>query len=185
MSSQAVVAKIAQPYAEALLEIAKNSGNLSDISQEMKLIAETLSKSQELQNFLANPLSPAKAKKELLIKLFSEETSAHVLNFLLILTDKKRIGILDSIAARYLELAYQASNITLAKVVSSVALTDEQKAALTAKIKSITSAAQVELIIQMDKELIGGFTIQVGSQVIDKSLQGQIKQMAAHLDINV
>nr|YP_010336034.1 ATP synthase CF1 delta subunit [Tsunamia transpacifica]QUE27925.1 AtpD [Tsunamia transpacifica]UNJ14440.1 ATP synthase CF1 delta subunit [Tsunamia transpacifica] len=185
MSSKTIVAKIAQPYAEALLEISKNTGSLSSTSQEVKLIADTFSSSSQLKEFFSNPLTSIEAKKELLEKVFSQNVSTPILNFLMILTERRRISIFNAIAEKYLELAYEVSNITLAKIIASVALTEKQQEALSAKIKSMTKASEVQLLIQVDPDLIGGLTIQVGSQVIDTSLQGQIKQMAAHLDITL
>nr|YP_010338568.1 ATP synthase CF1 delta subunit [Rhodaphanes brevistipitata]UNJ18518.1 ATP synthase CF1 delta subunit [Rhodaphanes brevistipitata] len=183
MSNKAVVAKIAQPYAEALLEIASN--NISSVNEEIKIVSSTLSNSTDLKTFFANPMVQNSAKKELLDKIFAETISRPVLHFLMVLADRNRLSILNSIIEKYLELAYKEANITLAKVVASIALTDEQQKSLINKIKLITKSSEVELRIHIDPSLIGGFTVQIGSKVIDTSLQGQIKQMAAHLDINL
>lgn len=185
MSSRAIVAKIAQPYAEALLEISTTNSTVSSITEEIKLISDTLNNSKELGSAFANPLVSVDKKIALLDKIFAGQVSSEVINFLKVLAQRKRLNILDSIVEKYLELAYEASNITLAKVVASVALSEEQQEALITKIKSMTQSSKVELITQVDANLIGGLTIQIGSQVIDTSLQGQIKQMASHLDVNL
>nr|YP_009296860.1 ATP synthase CF1 delta subunit [Bangiopsis subsimplex]AOM66203.1 ATP synthase CF1 delta subunit [Bangiopsis subsimplex]ARO90436.1 ATP synthase CF1 subunit delta [Bangiopsis subsimplex] len=181
MSSKTVIAKIAQPYAEALLEISTN--NISEVNHEVKLIADTLSNSTELKTFFANPIIPGKAKKELLNKLFSKDISKPVLNFLMILADRGRLSILNFIIEKYLELSYKTANVVLAKVVASISLTEEQQKKLITKLKSMTQSSEVELITEIDPNLIGGLTIQIGSQIIDTSLQGQIRQMSSHLDI--
>jgi F-type H+-transporting ATPase subunit delta len=45
----------------------------------------------------------------------------------------------------------------------------------------MTNVRQVKLEIKVDKTLIGGFTVQIGSRVIDTSIQGQLKKLASHL----
>lgn len=101
----------------------------------------------------------------------------------MILVDRKRIGMLDAIASKYLELAYQMESLTIANINTSIALSPDQETLLTEKIKVMTKAKEVKLIISVDPELIGGFTIQIGSKVIDTSIRGQLRQMASHLDV--
>ena len=48
-------------------------------------------------------------------------------------------------------------------------------------IEAMTNVKQVKLDIKVDKTLIGGFTVQIGSRVIDTSIQGQLKKLASHL----
>jgi F0F1-type ATP synthase delta subunit len=40
---------------------------------------------------------------------------------------------------------------------------------------------QIKLAIRIDARLIGGFTIEVGSKMIDGSISGQIRQISALL----
>lgn len=103
----------------------------------------------------------------------------------MILVDRKRIGMLDAIASKYLELAYQMESLTIANINTSIALSPDQETLLTEKIKVMTKAKEVKLIISVEPELIGGFTIQIGSKVIDTSIRGQLRQMASHLDVVV
>lgn len=101
----------------------------------------------------------------------------------MILVDRKRIAMLDAIASKYLELAYQMESLTIANINTSIALNSDQENLLTEKIKVMTQAKEVKLIVSVDPELIGGFTIQIGSKVIDTSIRGQLRQMASHLDV--
>jgi F-type H+-transporting ATPase subunit delta len=60
-------------------------------------------------------------------------------------------------------------------------MSEGQQEALVAKLKAMTNVKQVKLDIKVDKTLIGGFTVQIGSRVIDTSIQGQLKKLASHL----
>nr|AKE98844.1 ATP synthase CF1 delta subunit [Bangia fuscopurpurea] len=183
MSSNNVVVKIAQPYAVALLELANTKQAIQQINQDIQLIQDILLQSDTLKIFLANPLKTTESKKQVIIATFADQISDNTLSFLMILVDRKRIAMLDVIASKYLELAYQMESLTIANISTSLALNSDQKSLLTDKIKVMTNAKEVKLMISVDPELIGGFTIQIGSKVIDTSIRGQLRQMASHLDV--
>lgn len=63
MSSNNVVIKIAQPYAVALLDLAKTKKVTEKVSQDIQSIQNILAQSDKLKIFLANPLKTVEAKK--------------------------------------------------------------------------------------------------------------------------
>ena len=50
------------------------------------------------------------------------------------------------------------------------------------KLKVITKAREIRLIITVDPGLIGGFLIQTESKIIDFTVKNQLQQLAKHLD---
>ena len=50
------------------------------------------------------------------------------------------------------------------------------------KLKQLTKAREVRLVLTIDPSLIGGFVIKTDSRVIDLSIKGQLQQLAKHLD---
>mmetsp|Transcript_16600 Transcript_16600/g.34044 ORF Transcript_16600/g.34044 Transcript_16600/m.34044 type:complete len:105 (+) Transcript_16600:660-974(+) len=103
----------------------------------------------------------------------------------MVLVDRGRINILGVILEKFLELAYKISSIVVADVDTAIPFTQEQQDLLIDKIKQMTGASEVKLKMSIKPELIGGFTIQIGSKIIDTSLQGQLKQIASYLDITL
>lgn len=172
--------KIAQPYAEAFLELA-NKDSLDTVINDLNCLASTLSNSQEFKKVMANPLVSIETKKSIIKSVFSEKVAAKTLNFLLVLSDRGRIGYLESIITKAIELAYRAASIEIVKVTSASSFTVSQQEALVSKLKKLTGATQIKLEIVVDTNLIGGFIIQVGSRVIDTSLQGQLRQLSTYL----
>lgn len=185
MSDKTLIAKVSLPYAEALLELAKKSNILDKASEDITMINQVLAESDSLTKFLSNPLVTQKSKKEVITQLFSGQISDIILTFLLVLIDRKRIAFIQSILERYLELAYDLESLIIAQVVSSIALTDIQQENLIKKLKSMTGDNQVKLEISVDTDLIGGFTVQIGSKVIDTSLKGQLKEISYFLEAGV
>nr|YP_009397431.1 ATP synthase CF1 subunit delta [Dasyclonium flaccidum]ARW66617.1 ATP synthase CF1 subunit delta [Dasyclonium flaccidum] len=182
MSNQSTTGKIAIPYAEALLEIAQTANVLQEINNNLSSISVVLSESKDLEVLLSNPLVKNMIKKDILRKLFEGQVNDFILRFLLVLVDRRRISFLSIIIAKYLELAYQLESITIAELSSAVELNETQKQNLIHNIKLITKTTNVELVIKIDSNLIGGFIIKIGSKIIDTSLAGKLKKISLYLN---
>ena len=110
--------------------------------------------------------------------ILGEQIGSGTLKFLLVLVDKGRIQFLESIAQKYLELSYKQESIEIAKITSSIQLSADQQKDIAEKLKVITGAKQIKLALKVDPQLIGGFTIEIGSKMIDTSIRGQLKQIS-------
>lgn len=178
MSSKNV--KIAQPYAEAFLELVSKD-SLEAVINDLNCLNSTLLNSQDFKKVLNNPLINIETKKSVIKSIFSEKINNKTLTFLLVLCDRGRVSYLESIVNKSIELAYKAASIERVKVTSASTLSNSQQEALTNKLKQLTGAAQIKLEIEIDSNLIGGFIVQVGSRIIDTSLQGQLRQLSSYL----
>ena len=103
------------------------------------------------------------------------------MNLLKVLADRQRLAAFDSVLRRFLELYRDSRNISLAHVRSAQALTEAQTASLTAKVQSMVGTGTVEIDLAIDPSLIGGFVVNIGSQVIDASLSGQVRRLGLAL----
>jgi len=182
MNSKSV--KISQPYAEAFLELF-NKSSLDTVINDLNCVSSTLKSSEELKKVLSNPLINPQTKKNLIRSIFNEKIDIRALRFLLVLCDRGRITYLDSILEKSLELAYKAASIETVKVFTSIALSTSQQEALIIKLKKMTGAEQIRLDIITKPTLIGGFIVQVGSKIIDTSIQGQLRDLSSYLGASV
>ena len=173
-----VLNKVAEPYAEALLDLAKSNGSLKATTNDMNIVSQFLANSSDLKKFLGNPLITRDAKKNVVKDILGEQIGSGTLKFLLVLVDKGRIQFLESIAQKYLELSYKQESIEIAKITSSIQLSADQQKDIAEKLKVITGAKQIKLALKVDPQLIGGFTIEIGSKMIDTSIRGQLKQIS-------
>ena len=182
MSSKNV--KIAQPYAEAFLELF-NKSSLETAIGDLNSLSSTITGSVELKTLLANPLVNSQTKKNIIKSVFSEKLDNKTIKFLSVLCDRGRIYYLDSILSKALELAYKAASIETVKVTSAITLSASQQDALISKLKKMTGAEQIKLDITINPNLIGGFIVQVGSKIIDTSIQGQLRELSSYLGASV
>jgi F-type H+-transporting ATPase subunit delta len=181
MKSKIALAEIAQPYAQALMSVAGSNNLTEEFGEDARSLLSLLSSSEQLRNFFANPFIVAENKKAVIKQVFGEGANTYFRNFLMLLVDRRRISLLDGICQQYLALLRQRNQTVLAEVISAVPLTDEQKESVKQKVVSMTKAQSVELDSKIDRDLIGGVIIKVGSQVIDASLQGQLRRLSLRL----
>ena len=173
-----VVSKVAEPYAEALLNLAKANDTLKETTNDMNIVSQFLANSSDLKNFLANPVITREAKKNIVKDVLGEQIATNTLKFLMLLIDRNRIALFDDVAQRYLESSYKQESIEVAKVISSIQLSAQQQQNLAEKLKTITGAKQIKLALKVDPNLIGGFTVEIGSQYIDTSIRGQLRKIS-------
>lgn len=181
MQSSAMAAEIAEPYGEALMSLAQGKNITEEIGNNIRSLVSLLSNSRELKTFLENPLLKAEEKKAVLKQVVKEEINHYLLNFLLLLIDRRRIVFIDAICQKYLELLRKLNNTVLAEVTSVKQISDNEMGRLTEKIKQMTGAASVEIVTKIDSDIIGGLIIKVGSQVYDASLRGKLRSISLNL----
>jgi|TARA_B100000780_G_C21020063_1_gene408798 F-type H+-transporting ATPase subunit delta len=176
-----VLSKVAEPYAEALLDLAVSNDALKETTNDINIVSQFLANSNDLKKFLGNPLITRTAKKTVVKDILGEQIGSNTLKFLLLLVDRNRVQVLESIAQKFLELSYKQESIEIAKITSSIQLSAQQQKEIAEKLKAITGAKQIKLALKVDPQLIGGFTIEIGSKMIDTSIRGQLKQISTLL----
>jgi F-type H+-transporting ATPase subunit delta len=168
--------KVAQPYANAFVEMSSGKDVISDL-----VCIKTALESKDLKQALCNPLIAVENKKKMVKSVFQGKIDNKSVNFLLVLCDRGRIDCLEAVSSLALEMAYKRAAIGVAYVTSACEMSESQQEALIGKLKSMTKAKEIKLETTVDKTLVGGFTVQVGSRIIDTSISGQLKKLASHL----
>ncbi len=181
MKKGLVSGQIVQPYAEAIMAVANEHDLAQVFGETMRALQNLSEESQEMRDFFQSPVIKAQDHKAVLMSICGEDTNAYLKNFLMLLIDKGRIAFLADICEQYLELLREQTNTVLAEVSSATELNDSQKSAITDRVKSMTSAQEVELKTRIDPNLIGGVIVKVGSQVLDASLRGQLRRISLSL----
>jgi len=174
--------QVLQPYASALMSLAKSNDLSEQFGNDIRSLLSLLESSEDLRQFLANPLIKPDAKKAVIKQIAGEEMNPLMRSFLSLLIDKGRILFLEGIGKQYLNQLRALNQTVLAEVTSAVPLSDAQQQTVREKVQAMTSARQVEIETKIDTDLIGGVVIKVGSQVIDASLRGQLRRLGISLN---
>jgi F-type H+-transporting ATPase subunit delta len=182
MSSNPLTAKIAAPYARALFDFSVEKNIMHQITADFQNLEIFLDESVALMDYLNNPIVSHNSKREVLTKTLQSQVNTETFKFLMVLVDRDRINLLKSIITRYLELVYETASIKMIEVSTAFAFTNLQKNMLIKKLKELTNAREIRLVITVDSSLIGGFLIKTESKVIDFTVKNQLQNLAKHLD---
>ena len=181
MKGSLISTAIAEPYAQALMSVAQSHNLTYVFGEECRSLIALLEKSPDLEEFITSPVIKETDKKAVLRQIMGEGANPYLLNFLMLLVDKRRIIFLEKIGEQYLTLLRKLTNTVLAEVTSVQELSNKQIESVANKIEELTGAQGVEIKTRIDPDLIGGFTIKVGSQVFDASLRGQLRRVSLSL----
>ena len=182
MSGNPLASKIAAPYARALFDFSVEKNIMHQITADFQNLEIFLNESPELTEYLNNPIVSQDAKREILTKTLKSQVNTETFKFLMVLVNRDRINLLKSVITNYLELVYETASIKIIEVSTAFAFTNLQKNTLIQKLKELTNAREIRLIITVDPSLIGGFLIKTESKVIDFTIKNQLQQLAKHLD---
>lgn len=171
------VSVVAKNYAKALFAAAKKNDSVDKVSSELESFKENFSTSfaHELKN-------PVIAKNDL-VKIIQDITEKFSLcslssNFFASIVRNRRLNLFPEIYEEFLRLIKQQKNILEVEVITAVKPESEQ----VERIKSLVSKKypdkQVKIKGVLKENILGGFQIKIGSEVIDASLKNQLSNLS-------
>ncbi|WP_409296075.1 F0F1 ATP synthase subunit delta [Peribacillus sp. SCS-26] len=171
---------VAQRYAAALFQVAKEQNQLSQVEEELRTVRTVFSQNSGLQSFLSHPKITSEQKGQLIQTAFGG-LSQSVLNTLMLLMDRHRQDIISEVADDFINLAYEERGEAEAKVYSVRPLTDEERGAIGASFAA--KVGKRSLIIEniIDRSLLGGVKIRIGNRIFDGSVSGKLNRLEKQL----
>lgn len=177
MSDQSTIAR---PYAKAVFELAQETGKLEQWGTLLRSVSHAVDDPAVI-DLLHNPSAGGAAVGQIIIDALSDRLDEHGRNFVRLLAENGRIGILPEINAGFETLRADAERTIDVKVTSAAPLTEQHKAELVASLQK-RLGRDVRLNCEIDESLIGGAVIRAGDLVIDSSLSGRLRQLASSLN---
>ena len=163
-------------YSRALYEVSRDSDDLVKVENDIKNFKLIYDKNLEVKNFIKDP-SQIITEQNKLVNLISDKLnfSKNVQKFLLLLIEKKRIFFVNKIIESFLRLCSQKRGEIKASLISSKELSQTELNDISTDLsKSMGSTLKFDY--KVDKELIGGLKLQLGSIMIDTSIRNKLKK---------
>jgi F-type H+-transporting ATPase subunit delta len=124
---------------------------------------------------LRSPVIRHENKKAVLNRIFSGKVDPLTIAMIEILTRKNREPILPAIAAEFHNAYNEYKGIGKATITTTIPMDKTLRDNIEAIVKKISNKNQVELTEKVDKELIGGFILNVGDRQLDASIKGKLR----------
>jgi F-type H+-transporting ATPase subunit delta len=169
---------VARSYGKALFELATERNQVDAIGRELDAVAAQFASEPQLHAFFARPWVTSAAKRNVAVELATRlQVSKLTQDFLALVAAHGRADHLEAIVAAYRGLQDEAAGRVRARVRTAVPLTDADRSALAGRLSRALGGKQVVLEEVADRELLGGFVAEVGSLLVDASLDGQLARM--------
>jgi F-type H+-transporting ATPase subunit delta len=172
-----ISSSIAKRYARAFFEIAGEEKRYEEYYRELGRFSAILKENKNLVEFLANPIFDQRSKKKVVASVLAKiQISQLTANFLKLLVDKRRIGILSDIESCYRELMDNTLKQVRVTVKTAFPLPGRLSAQLRAGLEGLTGK-QVEMTVLEDSSLLGGIVVRVGDTLYDGSIRSQLNNI--------
>jgi F-type H+-transporting ATPase subunit delta len=176
-----MIRRFARPYARALMDAAGSPAKASELRGELMRFAAALRVSNDLRELYSNPGIDEETKVRITERLGRRmtlgELAAKVLDMLV---RNHRINDLDAILEALAAYVNTALGVAVAEVRSAKQLNADEIREL-AETLAKRVGKKVELDIRTDPKLLGGFVVQIGSEIWDASVAGKINKFRESL----
>lgn len=167
---------VGRVYAQALLELARELGQVDTLADEVQQLLPIVEQGGELHRLLTHPAIGDTERGKIVRSVFEGKVSGLLYNLIRLLGDKGRLGSLPQVAAGYLlAVAEERGQIDVQAFVASEL--DPATARLVADQIGAALGKSVSLTQKIDPSLIGGLKIKVGDKLIDASVASQLRNM--------
>ncbi len=177
-------AAVATRYARALVDLAMRPGEAAapeTVIGELALFEEVLRASPALRNVLLSPAVSAPQKRSLVSRLVRRLGLCDLVRrFLLVLTDRRRMGLLGEIREAAEQTLDERLGVVRVDVTSARELTPAQREALEQGLARLTGR-QPRARYSVEPEMIGGAVARIGSIIYDGSVRGRLETLKRRL----
>lgn len=176
--------RVASRYVKSLLGLAVEQGVLEAVHKDMLLFSKVLKENRDFSVMIKSPVIRHEKKRAILEKIFSGKVDKLTLAIMDILTRKNREPLLPSIASEFHNAYNTYKGIGKAYITTTVPMDSELRQAIEEIVKKLSKTKQVEIEAKVDKDLIGGFILNVGDQQIDASIKSKLKSLEVRFSEN-
>jgi F-type H+-transporting ATPase subunit delta len=169
------VEEIAQVYARALFEVAKEHGLLDEVHDDLTEFAQALHDNRELAVFFFSPYFSTEEKKAGLKRVVTGAEPVFM-NFLEALIERHRMPAIFRIRDDYQELWEDERHLLPVEVTSAIELDKATVSEIGNRIGEQTKRT-VELSSKVDPDILGGIVLRVGNVILDASIRARLEQL--------
>jgi F-type H+-transporting ATPase subunit delta len=167
--------EIAEVYARALFEAAKEDGVLDRVHEELGQFADALDEDRDLQVFLFSPYFSSEEKKQGVRRIVTD-ADERLLNFLELLAERHRMPVAFRIR-RLFDGLWAEENKLLPVTVTSATELDQGLVDDIGKRIEEQTGRKVELSSSVDPDVLGGLRVRVGNLVLDATVRNRLEQL--------
>ncbi|EMG28294.1 F0F1 ATP synthase subunit delta [Listeria fleischmannii 1991] len=168
--------EVASRYATAIFQVAEEKNLVSEFKDELSSVKTALTENPEFVKLLENPTLTTEQKKSLASAVF-KDLNETLRDFIFLLIDRGREDYLMVISDVYAARVNELEGIAEADVYSVIPLSTEEKASLSEAFAKKLNKKKLHIRNHVDKSLLGGIRVVIGTRIYDDSLKMKLKDM--------
>jgi F-type H+-transporting ATPase subunit delta len=169
--------RLAARYAKSLLDLAKEQNQVEAVFTDMKWLDKVCKSNPDFVAVLSSPIIKADKKQVILNAVTDSRVSTLTGSFISLLLRKTRESNLHEIVNSFIDQYNVLNNIKKVKITTASPLSDDLKAVIMANVKTAMPSQNFEIETAVKDELIGGFTLETGGQLVDASILRDLKDI--------
>jgi F-type H+-transporting ATPase subunit delta len=169
--------RLAGRYAKSLLGLATEQNQVEEVHADMKWLDRVCKSNPDFTAVLSSPIIKADKKQVILKAVTDGRINKLTAAFIDLLVRKTRESNLHEIVNAFMDQYNTVNNIKKVKITTASPLSDELKQAIMANVKTAMPTQHFEIETMVKDELIGGFTIETGGQLVDASILRDLKEI--------
>ena len=168
---------ISDRYASALYDLASEKKLVDVVLDDLLFIQSMIKNNKDLKLVIKSPLIKSNDKLEILQNILKSKNPNELSStFLKVLSKNKRFQKTVDIISQFKNINAQKRGDVLADITSAEKLSNEQQDNIKEQVRTILGD-KLSLSYKVDKQIIGGLIIKVGSKMIDTSLSNKINKL--------
>jgi len=169
-------------YASAFLDVVTSAQlDAAALDRQFTDFLATWTGSSDLREFFENPAIPAVQKVSFLDKLNAKMgLQKELRNLIAVLINNDRIGAVADVAAAYRKLLQDQLGISQVEITTARELDQAERDELLAGVGKL-AGARIEAGFKLDKSILGGTVVRIGSTVYDGSVRGRLDRLKESL----
>ena len=171
---------VAQRYSKALLDSAESQGVLDQITRDVAHVIDLIGSSDDFKGLIQSPMIHPIAKREAITTIFKGRVAPLMLNFLLLLVDRRRERVTEEILEQFKLYLDEREGVVTAEVTSSRPITPDQEALMVSKFSTYLNR-KIRLKIEVSPQIRAGFVARMGDLVFDGTIETQLKQLKTRM----
>lgn len=176
--------RLASRYAKSLLDLSLEKGQLEEVYADMQWFQSVCKTNRDFLSLLRSPIITGDRKIKIIAAVSGNRMNKITTSFTALLVNKGRESHLPEIATAFINQYKEHKKIHTVRLTTASPISDQLKNSIIAQVKKTGGYENIELEEKVDKNIIGGFVLQVGDKLVDASIAYDLKAISRQFENN-
>ncbi len=171
---------VSKRYAKALFDVCIEDNSIDKVQEDVLQIVNLYNEEEDFKTVMNHPNLSSDDKMNIIKNSFGDNMSKTLYGFFNVVLTKNRESFIYEIFTSFLELVDIYKGVTTATVTTPFELTAEKIELIKTKLSNQLNK-KVNVVVVLDKSLIGGLVINVDGMLFDTSIKSSINNLTNKL----